>query len=197
MSSSNCCFLTCIQISQETGQVVWYSYLFQNFPQFIVIHTIKSFGVVNKAEIDIFLELSCFLTIQRMLAIWSLIPLPFRKLAWTYGILRFTKPVNQKQIDWQTFLQQRWVHSGFAENYNLSSSTLQIPTRQREENVFIEKERKLGGRGSYCEQSTWLFIGWIAAKNGKERNLLFLIGLCCCHSMCELPLLVSFKIYVC
>ena len=173
MSSSNCCFLTCIQISQETGQVVWYSYLFQNFPQFIVIHTIKSFGVVNKAEIDIFLELSCFLTIQRMLAIWSLIPLPFRKLAWTYGILRFTKPVNQKQIDWQTFLQQRWVHSGFAENYNLSSSTLQIPTRQREENVFIEKERKLGGRGSYCEQSTWLFIGWIAAKNGKERNLSF------------------------
>ena len=60
MSSSNCCFLTCIQVSQETGQVVWYSHLFQNFPQFIVIHTIKGFGVVNKAEIDVFLEVSCF-----------------------------------------------------------------------------------------------------------------------------------------
>ena len=60
MSSSNCCFLTCIQISQETGQVVWYSHLFQNFPQFIVIHTVKGFGIVNKAEIDVFLELSCF-----------------------------------------------------------------------------------------------------------------------------------------
>ena len=60
MSSSNCCFLTCIQISQEQGQVVWYSHLFQNFPQFIVIHTIKGFGIVNKAEIDVFLELSCF-----------------------------------------------------------------------------------------------------------------------------------------
>ena len=60
MSSSNCCFLTCIQISQETGQVVWYSHLFQNFPQFIVIHTVKGFGIVNKAEIDAFLELSCF-----------------------------------------------------------------------------------------------------------------------------------------
>ena len=60
MSSSNCCFLTCIQISQEAGQVVWYSHLFQNFPQFIVIHTVKDFGIVNKAEIDIFLELSCF-----------------------------------------------------------------------------------------------------------------------------------------
>ena len=52
MSSSNCCFLTCIQISQEAGQVVWYSHLFQNFPQFIVIHTVKGFGTVNKAEID-------------------------------------------------------------------------------------------------------------------------------------------------
>src|SRR5574337_57275 len=60
MSSSNCCFLTCIQISQEAGQVVWYSYLFQNFPQFIVIHTVKGFGIVNKAEVDVFLELSCF-----------------------------------------------------------------------------------------------------------------------------------------
>ena len=60
MSSSNCCFLTCIQISQETDQVVWYSHLFQHFPQFIVIHTVKGFGIVNKAEIDVFLELSSF-----------------------------------------------------------------------------------------------------------------------------------------
>ena len=54
MSSSNCCFLTCIQVSQEAGQVVWYSHLFLNFPQFIVIHTVKGFGIVNKAEIDVF-----------------------------------------------------------------------------------------------------------------------------------------------
>ena len=57
MSSSN--FLTCIQISQEAGQVVWYSHLFQNFPQLIVIHTVKGFGIVHKAEIDVFLEPSC------------------------------------------------------------------------------------------------------------------------------------------
>ena len=49
-----------MQISQEAGQVVWYSHLFQNFPQFIVIHTVKGFGIVNKAEIDVILELSCF-----------------------------------------------------------------------------------------------------------------------------------------
>ena len=60
MSSSNCCFLTCIQKSHEAGQVVWYSHVFQNFPQFIVIHTVKGFGIVNKAEIDVFLELFCF-----------------------------------------------------------------------------------------------------------------------------------------
>ena len=60
MSSSNCCFLTCIYVSQDAGQVVWYSHLFQNFPQFIVIHTVEGFGIVNEAEIDVFLELSCF-----------------------------------------------------------------------------------------------------------------------------------------
>ena len=58
MSSSNCCFLTYIQISQGAGQVVWYSHLFQNYPQFIVIHTVIGFGIVNKA--DVFLELCCF-----------------------------------------------------------------------------------------------------------------------------------------
>ena len=58
MSSSNCCFLTCIQVSQEAGQVVWYSHLLENFSQFIVIHTLKGFGIVNKA--DVFLELACF-----------------------------------------------------------------------------------------------------------------------------------------
>ena len=60
MSSSNCCFLTCIQTSQEAGQVVWYSHLFQNFPQFIVIHTVKGFGILNKAGIGVFLGLFCF-----------------------------------------------------------------------------------------------------------------------------------------
>ena len=59
MSSSNCCFLTCIQISQEAGQVVWYSHLSQNFPVYCYPHS-QGFGIVNKAEIDVFLELSCF-----------------------------------------------------------------------------------------------------------------------------------------
>ena len=53
-SSSNCCFLTLIQISQEAGKVVWYLHLLNNFPQFVVIHTVKDFSVVNEAEVDVF-----------------------------------------------------------------------------------------------------------------------------------------------
>ena len=60
MPSCNYSFLTCRQISQEAGKVVWYSDLLKNFPQFVAIYTVKSFGVVNEAEVDIFLELSCF-----------------------------------------------------------------------------------------------------------------------------------------
>ena len=61
MSSSNCWFLTCIQISQEAGKAVWYSHKLKNFPLFVVIHTVKGFGVANKAKVDVFLELSCFI----------------------------------------------------------------------------------------------------------------------------------------
>ena len=57
MSSSNCCFLTFTQMSQEAGPVVWYTHLLKNVPQFVVIHTGKGFGIVNKAEVDVFLGL--------------------------------------------------------------------------------------------------------------------------------------------
>ena len=60
MSSFNCYFLTCVQVFQEADKVAWYSRLFQNFSQFIVIHTVKGFGMVSKAEIDVFLELLLF-----------------------------------------------------------------------------------------------------------------------------------------
>ena len=53
-------FLTCTQISQEADKVIWYSHLFKNFPQFVVIHTVKGFTVVNEAEVDVFLEFSYF-----------------------------------------------------------------------------------------------------------------------------------------
>ena len=82
---SNCCFLTCIKISQEAGQVVWHSHLFKNFPHFVVIHTVKGFGIVNKTEVDVFLELSCFFDDPADVGNLSLVPLPFPKAAWTSG----------------------------------------------------------------------------------------------------------------
>ena len=60
MSGSNCSFLTCIQVSQEAGKVIWYSHLFMNFPQFVVIHTVEDFSVVNEAEVDVFVKFSSF-----------------------------------------------------------------------------------------------------------------------------------------
>ena len=78
MSHSNCSFLTCIQVSQEAGNVVWYFHLLKNFPQFIVIHTVKGFGIVNKAEIDVFLEFSCFLYVPSK--------------CWQFDFSAFSKP---------------------------------------------------------------------------------------------------------
>jgi len=59
-SGSNCCFFTCIQVSQEAGKVIWYSHLFKNFPQLFVIYTVKGFSIVNETEVDVFLEFFCF-----------------------------------------------------------------------------------------------------------------------------------------
>ena len=52
--------LTSVQISQEAGKAVWYFHLLKYFPQFVVIHTVKGFGIINKAEVDVFLGFSCF-----------------------------------------------------------------------------------------------------------------------------------------
>ena len=74
MSGSNFCFLTCIQVSQEAGKVFCYSYLFKNFLQFVLIHTVKDFKVVMEAEVDVFMEFPCFSMIQEILVIRSLLP---------------------------------------------------------------------------------------------------------------------------
>jgi len=60
VSVSDCCFLTCIQVSQEAGKVVWYSHVFKNLPQFVVIHTVEGFRIVNEAEVDVFLKFPYF-----------------------------------------------------------------------------------------------------------------------------------------
>ena len=110
ISGSKRCFLICIQISQEGGKVVWYSHLFKNFPQFVVIHTVKGFGMVNKAEVDVFLELSCFF--DNPTDVGNLIsgPLPFLKPAWTSENSWF---MYSWSLAWRilsiTLLVLRWV----------------------------------------------------------------------------------------
>ena len=89
LSISICCFLTCLQISQEAGQVLWYSHLLKNFSQFAVIHTVKDFGIVNKAEIDVFLELSCFFDDPADVGNLISGSSAFLKPAWTSGSLQF------------------------------------------------------------------------------------------------------------
>ena len=115
-SSSNYCLLTCIQISQEAGQVVWYSHLLKNCPQFIVIHTVKGFGIVNKSEVGVFLELSCwFLECQRSLLPSPVWPLTICLDSWTWHsrlILLFTASnlasITSHIHSWVLFLL--WLH---------------------------------------------------------------------------------------
>ena len=88
--------------------MIWYSHLFQNFPQFIVIHTVKGFGIINKAEIDVFLELSSFSMIQQMLAIWSLALLPFLNPAWTSKSSWFTVLLQPGLENFKHYFVRMW-----------------------------------------------------------------------------------------
>ena len=115
VSGFNCCFLTCIQIPPNAGKVVWYSHLFQNFPQFVVVHAVKGFGIVNKAEIDFFFWNSlAFSMIHWMLAIWPLVPLPFLNPAWTFGSSWFMSCWSLAWRIWSFYLTSVWDESNCA-----------------------------------------------------------------------------------
>ena len=111
MSSSKCCFLTCIQISQEAGQVVWYSRHLKNFPQFVVIHTVKGFGIVNKTKVDVFLELSCLFYDQTDVGNLISDSSVFSKSSlniWKFTVCCFSTP--QPSFQQQTFKCSNTVH---------------------------------------------------------------------------------------
>ena len=90
MSHSNCCFLTCIQISQDAGKVVWYFHLFENFPVCCDSHSQRLWCSQWSRGICFFWNSLAFLMIQQILAIWTLVPLPFLNSAWTSGSSQFT-----------------------------------------------------------------------------------------------------------
>ena len=89
VSGSNCCFWIQMQVSQATDKVVWYTYLFKNFLQFVMVYTVKGFTVVNDTEVDISLKFLAFSMIQWMLAISSLVSLFFLNPACTPGSSQF------------------------------------------------------------------------------------------------------------
>ena len=118
MSGSSCCFLTSILISQEAGKVVWYSLLFKNFPQFVVIHTVKGFHVVNEAEVDVFLEFPYFFYDPWILAIWSLVPPAFSKSSlyiWKFFVYILLKPGLK---DFEHYLTNMWSPVEVAECFS-------------------------------------------------------------------------------
>ena len=168
MSSSNCCFLTCIQISQEAGQVVWYSHLFKNFPQFIVICTVKGFGVVNKAEVDIFLELSCFFDDPTDIGNWLSGSSAFSKSSmniWKFTVRILLKPGLEnfehyfasvwdeckESSDWC-----RMVLSKIFSKDKVKDPILEEIWEISKMQILFKKMRKLRARGK--EWLTWVFV---------------------------------------
>ena len=102
MPISNCYLLTSIHVSQEIDKMVWYSHVFKNFPQFVVIHTVKGFSVVNEAEVDTFWKSLAFSMIQWILAIWSQVPLTFlNPTCCTSGSSQF---IYRWSLAWRIFI---------------------------------------------------------------------------------------------
>ena len=119
MFNSNCSFLTCIQISQEAGQVVWYSHLLKNYPQFVVLHTVKGFCIVNKIKVYVFLELSCFFNDPMMLVIWSF-STAFSKTSlniWNFTVHVLLKPGLENCEHYFDSIV-RWVQLGDSLNFH-------------------------------------------------------------------------------
>ena len=103
MLSSNCCFLTCYRFlgRKERWSGIPTSV---SFPEFAVIHS-QRLCMVNKAEVGVFLEFSCFFMIQWMLAIWLLVPLPFLNPVWTYRITQF---MYYWRLAWRNYFGSMW-----------------------------------------------------------------------------------------
>ena len=154
MSSSNCCFLTCMEVSQEAGQVVCYSHVLKNCPQFLVIHTVKGFGVVNKAEIDVFLELSCFFDdpedVGNLISGSSAFSKP-SLYNWKFSVHVLLKPGLEKFENYFPRVWSEWSHS-------VVSNSLQphglYPARLSYPWDFTGKNTRVGCH-SFFRESSW------------------------------------------
>ena len=170
-SSSNCCFLTCIQISQEAGQVLWYSHLLMNFPQFVVIHTVKGFGVVNKAEVDVFLEHSCFFNDPMDVGNWISGSSAFSKS--NLNIWKFNPQSPGKQE------QTAWVHKQ-RESVSIFGGAQAFASGRQEKSLGVRRaeaahDTQTQLRGSYrCKAWSTQCQRWQLL--GKQIRILRLVG---------------------
>ena len=171
MSSSNCCFLICIHISHEAGQEVWNSHFLKNFPQFVVIHTVKAFGVVNKAEVDVFLELSCFFYDPVDVGNWISGSFAFSKSSlyiWKFSVHVLLKPHLK---DFEYYLASMWNGEGAMAPH---SSTLAWKIPWMEEPGRLQSMGSLGV-GHDWATSFWLFT-FMHWRRKWQPTPVFLLG---------------------
>ena len=140
ISDSNYCFLTCIQVSQEVGWVVWCTHLLKNFPQFVVIHTVKAFRVVNEAEVDVFLEFRCFFydptDVGNLISGSSAFSKPIL-YTWNFLVHRQLKPSLK---DFEHYLASMWNEGTLIRNWmkqNIKQVLLLKETRKIARNNLI------------------------------------------------------------
>ena len=136
MFSSNCCLLTCVR--QEASKVVWYSNLFKNFPQFVVIHTVKGFSIVNEAEV-VFLELSCIfydpIDVCNLISVSS----AFSKSRW--NIWKFSVHVLLKPSleDFEHYLASLWNECNCAVVWTFFGTGMKIDLFQSCGHCWVSK----------------------------------------------------------
>ena len=138
MSGSKCCFLTCIQVSQEVGKVFWYSHLFKNFPQFVVICTVKGFRVVNEGGVDIFMEFPYILHDPMDVDILISGSSASLKLSLGWQRNRMGRRLPPPQIHWKNIWTLSKFHKTTSECWKRTSGT------QKGSQLFLK-----GGRTKY------------------------------------------------
>ena len=156
MSSSNCYFLNCIQIFHEAGEVVWYSHPFKNFPQFIVIHTVKGFGIVNKTKVDVFLELSHFFNDPTDVGNLISCSSAFSKTSlniWKFTVRVLLKPGLDNYVHYFTIkMWGTWEGNGKPLQYSCLENPMNSVKRQKDRTLKDELPTLVGGQYATGEE---------------------------------------------
>ena len=169
MSGSNCCSLICIQISQEAGQVVWYSHLFKKFPQLVVIHIVKGFGIVNNAEVDNFLEFFCFFNDPTYVGNLISGSYAFSKSSlniWKFSVHILLKPHSENYI--------LYIHIYiFIYTYTLLRASLVAQRVKRLPTMWETRIRSLGWENPMDGGAWWAIVHGVAKRRTRLIDFTF------------------------